>query len=58
MSALNPISVLEPLDAGRDGGGVSGALGRFGLYCALYAGAIAGLWGLMLSRFDRSMGRV
>jgi ABC-type transport system involved in multi-copper enzyme maturation permease subunit len=57
LSALNPVSVLAPLDS-TPGGGVSGALGRFGLYCALYAGAIAGLWGLMLSRFDRSMGRV
>src|SRR5205814_7744209 len=52
LSALNPVSILEPLDRGD---GLSRALGRFGLYCALYAGAISGLWGLMLCRFDRSM---
>jgi ABC-type Na+ efflux pump permease subunit len=57
LSTLNPVSVLEPLDPVR-GEGLSLALGRFALYCALYTGAISGLWVLMLCRFDRRMGRV
>ena len=57
LSCLNPVSVLEPLDPTR-GEGLRGARGRFALYCALYASAISGLWGLMLWRFDRHMGRL
>jgi ABC-type transport system involved in multi-copper enzyme maturation permease subunit len=57
LSALNPVSVLELLNPTRRSDFL-GALRRFGLYCALYGGAICGLWALMLSRFDRSMGRV
>jgi ABC-type Na+ efflux pump permease subunit len=57
LSALNPVSILEPLDPGR-GDGLSRAMGRFGLYSVLYSAATCGLWGLMLWRFDRSMGRV
>jgi ABC-type transport system involved in multi-copper enzyme maturation permease subunit len=57
LFALNPVSVLEPLDP-LQGTNVSRALGRFALYGVLYAGAISGLWALMLCRFDRKMGRV
>jgi ABC-type transport system involved in multi-copper enzyme maturation permease subunit len=57
LSALNPVSILELLDPARHAT-LSDAFGRFGLYCALYGGAIGGLWTLMLCRFDRSMGRV
>jgi ABC-type transport system involved in multi-copper enzyme maturation permease subunit len=57
LFSVNPVSVLEPLDQAR-GEGLSCALGRFAIYCGLYAAAISGLWALMLCRFDRHMGRL
>lgn len=57
LSSLSPISVLEPLDPNH-GEGLGRAFGRFLFFGAFYVGAISGLAGLMLWRFDRSMGRI
>lgn len=57
LSALNPVWVLEALDPG-DGKGVGAAYGRFMLYSGFYVAATSGLVGLMVTRFDRLMGRV
>jgi ABC-type Na+ efflux pump permease subunit len=56
LSTLNPVWILEPLDANH-GMEAGKAFGRFLMFAAVYIGAITGLAGLMLWRFDRIMGR-
>jgi hypothetical protein len=56
LSTLNPVWILEPLEAGH-GMEAGKAFGRFLMFAAVYTGAITGLTGLMLWRFDRIMGR-
>jgi len=56
LSTLNPVWVLEPLETAH-GLEAGKAFGRFLMFSAVYLGAVSGLAGLMLWRFDRIMGR-